>query len=99
MATLINLEQTPHSYFKDLAMFSFNERHVPFATQYEVVNPKTGNSMLFELSHSTGPEFDPKTCWIYFNVDKTLSLKIANDKVLTQLQAQRYLNAKTKRLN
>lgn len=75
--------------------FSINERHVAFATRYKLINPKTQNCAEFELSHSTGREFDPATKWIYKCVtDSELILQVCNDAAMTHIAAQNYLRAK-----
>ena len=67
------------SYDKDDNTFYGSEKDIPFDTSYKVVNIDTNQSRLFEFTHSTGPEFDPKTQWIYKNSDSNIRLIISND--------------------
>lgn len=77
--------------------FYVNEKDTPaFTTAYNVVNPKTGKSAEFNLSHSTGSEWDPKTIWIYKNKDLGLELHVSQDPNITKKRANNYLNHKTK---
>lgn len=80
-------------YDSDKKTFYGNEKDIPFSTTYEVKNPGTGISKTFEFSHSTGPEFDPKTDWIYKGPDG-LQLIISNDPDITKERAESYLKAK-----
>lgn len=76
--------------------FYGSEKDIPFDTSYEVKNVLSGNSVVFEFSHSTGPEFEPKTQWIYKNEEKGMTLIISNDERITKKQAELYLAAKTR---
>lgn len=81
--------------FKDKT-FYVNEKDTPgFATSYKVFNPKTGKYAEFELSHSTGSEWDPKTIWIYKNKELNLELHISQDPDITKIRANNYLKNKT----
>lgn len=92
MKTLIFENDTMH-YDKKNKTFQVSEVHAGgFATVYRVLNPKTGEHKDFELSHSTGPEFDPKTRWVYKSGD--LTLEVCNDEYVTEIQARNYLKAK-----
>jgi hypothetical protein len=73
--------------------FFMNERHVSFATQYEVVNPKTGCSERFDLKESTGSEWDPSTQWIYQSA-RGLRLVVSGCPEIRQRAANAYLEAK-----
>ena len=82
--------------FKDNT-FYVNEKDTPaFTTTYKVINPKTGKSAEFELSHSTGSEWDPKTIWIYKNKELGLELHVSQDPNITIKRANNYLHHKTK---
>ena len=96
MSIKINLGSTPHRWDKDARVFFFSEKHVSFSTEYEIINPTTGNSETFIFSHSTGPEFDPKTEWIYTNAKLGIHMSVGNDPKITAANAKAYLNAKTK---
>lgn len=89
----INLKNHPYQYDRSRKTFVVSENGIPFGTQYEIINPETGGSRKFDLSHSTGPEFDPKTRWVYKSEDG-LQLEVCNDEQMTQIAAQNYLNAK-----
>jgi len=100
----INLQDHPNSYNKETKVISMSEKGIPFGTTYMVFNPKTGNTEHFEFSHSTGPEFDPKTIfvWKIVNKDKNpalegLTLQLHNDAEITKATAAAYLKAKTRK--
>lgn len=95
--TTITLDTVPYTYSN--GVFNFSEKDVPFATQYKVVNPATGGSMIFEFKESTGPEFDPQTQWIYKNYlgngeTGDLTLIVSNDPIITNRNANNYLTSK-----
>ncbi|MEO6305070.1 MAG: hypothetical protein ABIP51_18070 [Bacteroidia bacterium] len=96
MATLINLEKVKFIYKESTKTFTISEKEVPFATEYEILNPKTGKKETFDFYKSTGPEFDPNTKWLYAN-QKGLTLEVCNDKKMTEISAANYLAAKTRR--
>jgi len=89
----ILLEKDKYNYDKDTKTFTVSERGIPFSMNYKVINSNTGGSMKFDLSHSTGSEFDPDTKWIYKSDEFTL--EVVQDKFLTKLRSERYLKAKT----
>jgi hypothetical protein len=90
----IIFDSTKHTYDAGMFIFHMSERDVPFATTYDIINPKTGKEMRFEFTHSTGAEFDPKTIWVYKNADKSVSLFVHNDPKITRVLAANYLKAK-----
>lgn len=92
----IDLGKVPFSYSEAHRSFLFSERDIPFRTEYEVFNPKTGETVTFKFSHSTGSEFDPATKWIYWNIDKNIRLEVSNDPEMTAIAAENYLRAKTR---
>lgn len=92
--TKIYFDSTKHVYHKLEKLFTMSERDVTFDTTYEVVNPKTNNSKVFEFTHSTGPEFDAETRYVYKSKDGFV-LEVSNDKYVTGLRAKNYLKAKT----
>ncbi len=75
-------------------MFNMHEGQVLFDTTYEIINPKSGGRMKFEFLHSTGPEFNPMTRWIYYNSDKSVSLEVSNDPEITRRAAEAYMKGK-----
>jgi aryl-phospho-beta-D-glucosidase BglC (GH1 family) len=82
---------------KATSTFHCSEKAVRFDTEYKVINTDTKNFMVFKFKHSTGPEFDPNTKWIYKNESGEYTLSIANDAEITQLRADIYLAHKTSR--
>lgn len=89
----ITLSNIDCSYDKETSTILISERDVPFATTYNVISPKTGVGKLFEFSHSTGPEFDPNTSWIYYSEDG-ITLSVSNDAKMVKIAAENYLSAK-----
>lgn len=75
-----------------------SEKEVEFATQYEVVSARTGNSMVFNFSHSTGPEFDPTTEWVYIG-QEGIEFRVCNDSHITAQNARAYVKAKQGRVS
>jgi hypothetical protein len=94
MATKIIFDEKQMK-FKNNTFF-VNERNTTFDTSYDVYNPKTGKYVTFNLSHSTGSEWDPKTVWIYKNTDMNLELHISQDPNITKIRGNNYLNHKLK---
>lgn len=78
------------SYDSATKTFYGSEKNILFATEYTVVNTVTKESMLFVFSHSTGPEFDPQTQWIYKNSNSNILLIICNDAEITKRNAENY---------
>jgi hypothetical protein len=89
----INLDKTKFVYDFNRKTFIVSEKGIPFGTEYEILNPKTGGRRKFKFTNSTGPEFDPNTKWIYESNDGIL-LEVCNDKQMTKIAAKNYLNAK-----
>jgi hypothetical protein len=85
------------SWNKDEKVFSISERHIPFATSYKLLNPKTNKGVVFEFSHSTGPEFDINTKWIYTCDVEEVTLQVCNDAIMTNIFADNYLRAKLRK--
>lgn len=79
---------------KASSTFHCSEKAVRFDTEYKVINTVTKNFMVFKFKHSTGPEFDPNTKWIYKSENEEYSLWIANDAEITKLSAGLYLQHK-----
>lgn len=94
--TTITLSAIRWSYDKSTKTILISERDVPFATKYKVVSPRTGKSKVFDFDHSTGPEFDKNTKWIYKSEDG-VTLAVANDVIMVKVAAERYLDAKLNR--
>lgn len=91
MNTII-FDSKKHSYNTETKTITVSGKDVPFDTSYVVKNPKTNGEVMFELSHSTGSEWDPKTMWVYKSKEG-ITLKIGNDDV-TPAHANAYLQAK-----
>ena len=89
----INLDKTKFVYDSNRKTFIVSEKGIPFGTEYEILNPKTGGSRKFKFTNSTGSEFDPNTKWIYESNDGIL-LEVCNDKQMTKIAAENYLKAK-----
>jgi hypothetical protein len=95
--TTLTFDHKKHAWNPDQATFTVSERDVPFDTSYLLKNPKTDGTMKFDFEKSTGPEFDPATKWIYWNLEKNVKLEVCNDPEMTRTAAQRYLAAKLKK--
>jgi len=80
-------------YNKETKTFYGSERNVKFDTSYKLINGLTGKRMVFNFKHSTGPEFDPKTQWVYKS-EEGYTLSIGNDAEITKILAQNYLKGK-----
>ena len=91
----INLKKIPFKYDEDKRTFYISEKDVQFATEYTLISP-IGKKVTFKFTHSTGPEFDPNTSWIYISDDKKYTLNVANDIAITAANAKAYLNGKLK---
>jgi hypothetical protein len=92
----INLDKHEYHYDSIRKTFIMGERNIPFATKYKILNPKTQKEKLFEFTHSTGPEFDKNTRWVYKSEDG-LQLEVCNDEQMTKIAADNYLTAKLRK--
>lgn len=92
----IELNKHPYVYNDERKTFVMGENGIPFGTSYVIKNPKTGGSKQFKFTHSTGPEFDPKTRWVYKSEDG-IQLEICNDTEMTKNAADNYLKAKLRK--
>lgn len=91
--TTIYYDSEKMKYNKENKTFDISEKNTGgFDTSYTLVNPKNNAKKVFEFSHSTGPEFDPNTKWIYKSDE--LILSVSNDKNITKISEQNYLRAK-----
>ena len=82
-----------HHYNPTTKTMNISEREVKFATSYQLVDVK-GNSKIFHFDHSTGPEFDPNTEWVYLCENSEITLVISSYTLLTQAAGKAYLQAK-----
>jgi hypothetical protein len=82
----------------DRSKIHTSESQLPFDTEYTITSPKTGVEKTFKFSHSTGPEFDPNTQWVYYagssESGDLFTLIVHNEKEITKNRAQAYLQAK-----
>lgn len=92
---LINLNEIPFSYDSQSMTFVISEKDVAFATEYELLTPKGSENKKFAFTHSTGPEFDAKTRWVYKSSDN-YTLEVCNDAKMVERAAAAYLAAKLK---
>ena len=91
----VNLKTIPWSFdmkTSEKGVIVISEKDVRFGTEYEVVSP-TGNKKVFKFTHSTGPEFDVNTKWMYKS-DDGLQLAICNDANMVKKAAHDYLKGK-----
>lgn len=93
---IIELNKYSYRYDDSRKTIIISEKGIPFGTSYVVKNPKTNGSKTFNLSHSTGSEFDVKTKWVYKSEDG-ISLEVCNDAEMTKIAAHNYLEAKLKK--
>mgnify|MGYP003350680025 CR=1 FL=1 len=89
--TKIDLKKVPYSVKNKVIYVS--EKNVPFGTKYSVISDKTSETKEFNFECSTGPEFDPKTEWVYKS-SEGFKLHICNDAEMTKIAADNYLKAK-----
>ena len=86
---------TGFAFNKATNEISVSEKIAGFAIQYELLNPATNCTQLFDFSHSTGPEFDPGTKWVYTCADiPGLTLAVYNDAEMAERAAANYLAGK-----
>ena len=90
----ISIQKDQISYNASNKTFSVSGKRVKFGTTYTLINDLTGNTMDFNLSHSTGSEWEPGTKWVYKN-ENGYTLEVGNDDV-TPKHAENYLRAKTR---
>lgn len=90
----IDLKKIPWSF--QTGVITISEKDVQFGTQYNVISPNTGVGKLFEFTHSTGPEFDKNTQWIYKS-DEGIQLAVCNDADMVTRAADAYLKAKLRK--
>ena len=89
----IDLKKIPWSFNEVTNSIIVSERDVKFTTEYLVISPRTGNGKTFSFSHSTGPEFDVSTRWVYKSDIGTI-LEVCNDTKMVAEASKNYLNAK-----
>lgn len=98
MATKVDLKNVSFSFdvkTNPKGRIIISEKKVPFDTEYDVISPQN-NIKRFIFTHSTGPEFDPKTEWIYKSEDGIV-LAVCNDPYMVKIAAENYLKSKLKK--
>jgi len=95
MAVLIDLNKVPFAYEADRKCFVISEKDVQFATTY-TVKSTSGNQKNFDMTHSTGSEWDPNTRYVYKSEDGLL-LEVCNDAEMVKVAAANYLKAKLRK--
>ena len=93
---IVNLKEV--KFLVENRTIRVSEKEVPFDTEYDVISSKTGDSMKFRFSHSTGPEFDPTTEWVYTS-QEGIEFRVCNDPSLTAQNVMTYLKAKGGRVS
>ena len=91
--TNIDFKKIPWSF--KINEITISEKDVPFDTDYNVISPTNGNKH-FKFTHSTGPEFDKDTKWIYVSEDG-IRLAVCNDTQMVKVAAENYLKAKLRK--
>jgi hypothetical protein len=94
MATIVKLSDKKYSVSQGIIRVS--EREIPFDTVYEVISSKTDVQKRFRFERSTGPEFDPKTEWVYRSEDG-FEFRVCNDAEMAKRAEQVYLHKKLMR--
>ena len=93
----ITFNKTKHAYVDADKKFTMSEADVPgFATEYKILNSETDNGMIFKFTHSTGPEFDPETKWVYLS-DEGYTLEVCNDPKMAEAAKRSYIKGKFER--
>jgi len=90
---VISIQNNNVTFDKNTNTFRVKGADVGFATQYQLVNLKTDNYVIFNFDHSTGSEWDRSTEWIYKSVDDKYTLIVGNEEVTNSMIAN-YENAK-----
>jgi hypothetical protein len=92
--TAITFNPDKHTYTELDKKFTMSEKDVPrFDTQYKILNHKTGGGMDFNFSHSTGPEFEPSTKWVYLS-EEGYTLEVCNDPKMAEEAKKNYIKGK-----
>jgi hypothetical protein len=99
---MINIEIDPNKpgkvvYDSKATVFHASEKDLKFDTTYRIRNTNSGKHRDFHFVHSTGPEFDPNTTYVYKENDNGLELHVHNDPEVTKKAAAAYLEAKTQK--
>lgn len=89
----LNIQKHKITYNPKEKVFTSSSIGVAFGTDHILVNTKTGTKVKFELTHSTGSEWDNNTIWVFVSECKEYTLHLLNDDV-TDAQRTSYLNCK-----
>lgn len=93
---MTNVDLNVTKYIVRNGVVKVSEKDVlKFDMAYNVLSPKSGKFKEFHFECSTGPEFDPKTEWVYKSAEG-FKFHLCNDKVMTGQAAANYLNHKLK---
>lgn len=91
----LSIQKLKITYDAKGKIFTSTSQGVMFGTKHTVVNDLTGKKVEFELSHSTGSEWEKDTIWVYTSICKKYILHLKNDDV-TEQHKENYLRAKTR---
>ena len=92
--TQVEYNKNTMTYSESIKLFSVSELNIgKFDTSYRIWNPITKHGKVFNFTHSTGPEFEDDTKYVYKSDDGFI-LEVANDPVLIKRRKINYLNAK-----
>jgi hypothetical protein len=96
MAVAIDLNKISFAYEADRKCFVVSEKDVSqFATTYMLIST-SGAQKKFDMTHSTGSEWDPNTRYVYKSEDGLL-LEVCNDAQMFKTAAANYLAGKLKK--
>jgi hypothetical protein len=95
MAVAIDLNKISFAYEADRKCFVISEKDVRFATTYMLIST-SGAQKKFDMTHSTGSEYDPNTRYVYKSEDGLL-LEVCNDAEMVKTAAANYLAAKLRK--
>lgn len=92
--TAITFDIKKHTYTEVDKKFTMSEKDVPrFDTEYKILNSATDGGMNFKFTHSTGPEFEPDTKWVYVS-EEGYTLEVCNDPKMVEVAKKNYIKGK-----
>ena len=89
--TVIDFKKVPFVVSRGVIYVS--ENSIRFDTTYRAISNKTSREEVFDFNYATGPEFDPKTHWVYTSKSGH-TLHVCNDHQFTEAARQVYLLAR-----
>ena len=93
--TVVTFKTGLHLYNSTNKTFTMSEKDVPrFDTEYKILNIITDKGMDFKFDHTTGPEFEPDTKWVYLN-SEGYKLEVANDPKMVEEAKKKLSKSKT----